>query len=97
MLPSFLREEARRDLQIAANWYEARQRGLGDVFLDEFLSCVDQVEELPQSGERIDADVRRMLLNRFPYAIFYTIEPTHIEVLGVLHCRRHPEIWRSRL
>ena len=36
------------------------------------------------------------MFRRFPYAIFYTVETRHIEVLSVLRCSRDPDIWRSR-
>jgi len=93
---AYLRPEARKDLRDAATWYEDRREGLGGDFIDEFLGCISRIEEHPESYELVDVDVRRAVLRRFPYAIFYVIEPGHIEVLSVLRCSRDPEIWRSR-
>ena len=95
-LDGFLRPHARRDLEAAAAWYEDRHEALGSEFIDEFLLCVDRIEGNPESFPLVDADVRRALLHRFPYAIYYSVEPTHIQVLGVLHCSQHPDSWRSR-
>lgn len=95
-LEAYLRPEAREDLRDAATWYEGRDDGLGSNFIDEFLACIARIEEYPESYQRVDAHIRRALLHRFPYAIFYSIEPTHIEVLGVLRCSQDPETWRPR-
>lgn len=95
-LTAFLRPGARQDLEAAASWYEDRREALGSDFIDEFLLCVDRIEGNPESYPPVDAEVRRALLHRFPYAIYYSVEPTHIQVLGILHCHQHPAGWRSR-
>jgi hypothetical protein len=53
-------------------------------------------ESNPESYPLVDAEVHRALLRRFPYAIYYTIETSHIQILGVLHCHQHPDSWRTR-
>ena len=95
-LETFLRGLAREDLQSAAAWYQQRRDGLGSEFIDEFLSCVDRIENNPELYPVVDADVRRALLRRFPYAIYYIVEPTHIQILGIYHCGQHPDTWRTR-
>jgi plasmid stabilization system protein ParE len=37
--------------------------------------------------------VRRMIVSRFPYAVFYRVEADRIVVLAVLHTARDPESW----
>ncbi|WP_267896728.1 hypothetical protein [Jiangella anatolica] len=39
------------------------------------------------------AGVRRAVLRRFPYAVFYELGES-LEVLRVIHTARHPEAWR---
>lgn len=95
-LEAFLRGPAREDLRSAAAWYQQRRDGLGSEFIDEFLACIDRIENKPELYPIIDADVRRALLRRFPYAIYYVVEPTHIQVLGIHHCGQHPDRWRTR-
>ncbi len=96
-LQAYLRPDAREDLRDAATWYEARLEGLGGVFIDEFLECISRIEENPASYQRVDGEIRRAVLRRFPYTMFYVVELTHIEVLSILRSRRAPEIWRSRV
>jgi plasmid stabilization system protein ParE len=40
--------------------------------------------------------VRRALVGRFPYAIYFRATPNEIVVLAVIHGRRHPRRWQSR-
>lgn len=96
-LEAYLRPDAREDLRDAAIWYENRLKGLGGAFIDEFLGCISRIEGNPGSYQRVDGEVRRAVLHRFPYAIFYVVDSAHIEVLSILRSSRAPEVWRSRV
>jgi plasmid stabilization system protein ParE len=41
-------------------------------------------------------EVRRAVVRRFPYAVFYKIEPQQVVVLAVFHSRRDPKSWQAR-
>jgi hypothetical protein len=45
----------------------------------------------------MEEDVRRCLVNRFPYGVLYSIESTEIFILAVMHLRRDPDYWKKRL
>jgi len=36
------------------------------------------------------------LLRRFPYCVFYILEPNEIVVLACMHGHRDPQLWRER-
>ena len=42
-------------------------------------------------------DIRRRLISRFPYAILYSDEGEILYILAVMHLRRDPNYWKSRL
>jgi plasmid stabilization system protein ParE len=44
----------------------------------------------------VDPTMRRALVRRFPYSIFYEIEPQQIIVYGVFHGARDPDAWKRR-
>jgi len=96
-LQAYLRPDAREDLRDAAIWYEARLEGLGGAFINEFLECISRIEDNPASYQRVDGEVCKAVLHRFPYTMFYVVELTHIEVLSILRSSRAPEIWRLRV
>jgi plasmid stabilization system protein ParE len=41
-------------------------------------------------------EVRRALLRRFPYAVFFKNHEEVVIVIAVLHMRRDPDAWKSR-
>ena len=91
-----LREEADEDLSAAASWYEQQRPGLGHAFLDEALTSLRRIVEQPQMSPIVHRDIRRALIHRFPFGIYYRIEPAHIVVIAVMHGSRHPRRWQIR-
>jgi plasmid stabilization system protein ParE len=51
------------------------------------------LEKFPEMFARVHGDVRRVIVSRFPYAVFYKIEADWIVVLAVLHTARDPKSW----
>jgi plasmid stabilization system protein ParE len=86
------------DLAEAAAFYESRSAGLGDDFLAEFRRTLEAIVSGPARWQLVDGGpVRRSLLSRFPYAVYYHEAPERLLVLTVTHGRRPPEAWRLRL
>jgi plasmid stabilization system protein ParE len=50
----------------------------------------------PELPATIYRDVRRALVRRFPYAIYYRVEPERIAVIAIHHGKRDPRHWQSR-
>jgi hypothetical protein len=38
--------------------------------------------------------VRRALLHRFPYSVYYLTEQEIVAVVAVVHQRRYPDTWK---
>ena len=91
-----LRVEARHDLVEGALFYEAQRKGLGDYFTDCLFGDLDRLE-----GETgIHATVcglHRKLSKKFPFAIYYRVEESVIDVVAILDCRRDPDAIAERL
>jgi plasmid stabilization system protein ParE len=86
------------DLADAASFYESRSSGLGEDFLAEVRWAVDQIVGAPERWPRVEGGaVRRYLLVRFPYAVFYNAGPDRVLILTVMHTRRHPDAWKQRV
>ena len=80
----------------AALYYEERVPLLGAEFLVEFDRAIIAVQHSPKTWRVIEHDIRRYLLPRFPFGIYYRIRADHIRILAVKHHSRHPEYWRGR-
>ena len=92
-----IRAEAEADLAEAFDWYDASRLGLGDEFLAEVDGVVERMIENPSRFATVYRHVRRALLRRFPYKVFYYVEADRVVVIGVVHAKRHPQVWQSRV
>lgn len=45
---------------------------------------------------RVYKNFHRALLNRFPYSVFYVIEPDVVLIVGVVHQARDESTWKKR-
>ena len=91
-----VRARAERDLQSGFEWYESQQPGLGNEFLAAVRERLKAVQQFPESGPVLYRDVRRVVVSRFPYVVFYVARPTLVSVLAVLHQARDPVVWPQR-
>ena len=91
-----IRPEAEEDLRQSFRWYEAQRSGLGKDFLMCVEAGLDAVRENPFQFPVLYKEVRRGLVRRFPFAVFYVVQERTVSVLAVLHCRRHPKTWQKR-
>ena len=91
-----LRPRAERDIQSAYEWYESQRAGLGHEFLAALRERLEAVRGHPESSPVIYRGIRRAVVSRFPYLIFYVARPERVAVLAVLHHARNPAVWPRR-
>lgn len=96
MNPPVIRPAAAADVEDAWRWYEARRGGLGDEFLDVVQASLESICAHPESAPLVRRDVRRRLLRRFPYGLFYKLIQGQVVVVACFHVKRSPRVWRSR-
>lgn len=82
--------EAERDLEIAADFYESQQSGLGSYFNDCLTADIESL--------RFDAGIhetyrgfQRSLSKRFPFSIYYILSDDCVDIYAVLDARQDPE------
>jgi len=80
-LPVVYRRKVGRDLAAAFGYYEQQTEGLGERFLAAVDSVFDAIERYPQMFAQVHGEVRRALVSRFPYAVFYRVESKRVVVL----------------
>jgi plasmid stabilization system protein ParE len=84
------------DVAAAYQWYENEQPGLGQEFLGRLRAVYDQIAAGPLHYQDLRAGIRRALLRRFPYAVYFAVEGDLVIVLAVLHASRDPAEWQRR-
>ena len=93
-----IRPAAEADIQEASDWYDGEERGVGVRFIDELRNTFARVRETPLQFPNIGRGIRRALLRRFPYAIYFVLRGERQSVvIAVLHQRRNPVAWKKRL
>ncbi|MCP4404277.1 MAG: type II toxin-antitoxin system RelE/ParE family toxin [bacterium] len=89
--------EAELDLQDVMQWYGNKRFGLDAEFMlciDEALSRITRNPNLYPVELR---DVRKVLVRRFPYVIYYITNAESIVILAVFHVKRNPIQWKLRI
>ena len=92
----FLTRAAELDITHAFLDYEEKRDGLGH----DFLLCVEdalaRIEKHPLHYQTVYKHLRRVLVRRFPYSVFYFEDDNKLIVTAVFHARSDPEAWDDR-
>lgn len=81
---------ALREIGEAQEWYESQSPGLGEEFIAAMELQLKRLEQAPLLYAEVIPGVRRALLPRFPYGLFYAVRNDLLHVLAVLHDARNP-------
>lgn len=90
-------DQAEEDLVDGYNFYEHQAPGLGAYFLDCIYSDVESLLLYAGIHRIVHGNYHRMLSERFPFAIYYTVSGDEIKIHAIIDCRRDPAWIRDRL
>ncbi|MGH8503707.1 MAG: type II toxin-antitoxin system RelE/ParE family toxin [Gammaproteobacteria bacterium] len=85
-IPVIIRPEAELDLAAAQIWYEAEREGLGLEFRAAVSHSIELIRSHALMFPTVLRTIRRALLIRFPYALFF--EPEEGLRAAYLACSR---------
>jgi plasmid stabilization system protein ParE len=92
-----LLREAEEEAILAFQELEEVQEGRGDAFDVDLAACLRQLAQFPQLGSLQTASLRRLLLRKFRYGIFYRVEGSRVIVAAILNLRLPPAEIERRL
>jgi plasmid stabilization system protein ParE len=92
-----VRRAAERDVVAAQIWYETQRSGLGTDFHFEVSQVLARLTDTPLIYPAIYRDVRRAVVHRFPYLLWYRVLDEKVTVLACTHTRQHPNKVISRV
>ena len=95
-LPVTFHRAASAEFIEASAWYETKRLGLALEFMAEIDRCVSLASEHPLRFAVVREDIRRIVVNHFPYSVYFRAEEHRIVVLAVFHGSRDPVIWLDR-
>ncbi len=90
-------EEALREADAAAAFYQDKQSGLGKRFLENLEDAASRIARSPYLYRKIEGNIRKCKLPHFPYAVIYRIRHESIEIIALMHLRQSPGYWKFRI
>jgi len=88
---------AEAEFREAVQHYNLQSEGLGYEFAAEVRRALSRIVRFPEAWSPLSPRTRRCRTNRFPYGIIYQLRGDKVLVVGVMHMRRQPGSWRTRL
>ncbi|MFA5834741.1 MAG: type II toxin-antitoxin system RelE/ParE family toxin [Bacteroidota bacterium] len=88
---------AEDELTVALEYYENISIRTAEHFIDDFHDCVERIRQFPTAWAPITTTLRRCLFKKFEYSIIYTITPSEIIIICVMHNKQKPDYWLSRI
>ncbi len=88
--------DAQAEFIEAAAYYETEVPGLGERFGDEVRRGIELLMNQPEIAPRIDAQLRRLVLTRFPYSLIFAVTSDAIQIIAIAHAHRRPGYWQLR-
>ena len=85
-----LRPELLDDLAEAFVWYEERAEGIGQALVRAFFAAIALATRQPTLHRNVHAEFRRVLLRRYPYWLYYTVEGDEVVFFLLYPARRDP-------
>ena len=91
------RKEALQDILSIISWYEHHREGLGDEFFISLEKSKHQLEQNPLQFIKKYKQIRKAIMSRFPYFIYYKIEKSsRVIVFAILHMKRSSKYVKGR-
>lgn len=91
-----LTKAAEDDLREAREWYGREAPNVAPDFRRQVRETHRHIGENPWQYPDAHRGVRRALVHRFPYAIFYRLQADVVQVIAITHQAREPDVWKRR-
>ena len=91
-----LSPDAVRHIRSAVRWYEDKQAILSLRFIAEIRHTLRRITAHPYEFPLVSEVVRRALLFRFPYSIYFKFDANGVIIIAVLHQRQSASLWMNR-
>jgi len=89
--------EALQEYIDAIHYYRKISPALANAFAAEVENSINQILLYPEAWQPIEVGVRRCLVRRLPFGIYYTVESSNSTTIqAVMHLSRKPGYWKER-
>ena len=81
---------AQAEISDIAEYLERQRLGFGRLFFEEIRRVEEFLRDNPGLYQLVNGPIRRAVLRRFPYGLFYIVEDERVLVLACFHLHRGP-------
>lgn len=96
MTPRFI-DACLAEIDEAVVWYAGQGPELPERILADLQDAVGKLAPFPQAFHMVSDPYRRVRRSKFPYALFFRVEPEEIVVVAFFHQHSDPRRWRNLL
>lgn len=89
--------EALEEYEDAIFFYGTRENGLDSRFQLIIEEAIKDICSLPEAWPFLLDEVRRRVVDVFPYSVIYVEETDYVLILAIMHDSRNPGYWLRRL
>jgi len=89
-------DEAEIDFDKSYEYYYKDNPKVADTFFKKINIGFENIKQNPNFYPIAYKDVRKYVVKKFPFVIYYRIIDSLIQVIAIFHTSRNPEIWNER-
>lgn len=90
-------DEAEIDLDESYEYYYDDSPKVADFFFQRISLSLEAIRSNPLLSPLVYKTIRKFVVKKFPFIIYYQIKETTIRVIAIFHTSRNPQIWNERL
>jgi len=79
------------ELETAARYIAKKSIEQAEILFEEFDRHIGLIEKMPGIGSKYKRGMRKFLLGKFPYYIYYIEKEKYISIRGIWHTSRGTE------
>ncbi len=87
---------AKSELDDAVAYYDLQLHGLGNRYKSEVKSTIKRIAVFPTAWVEVKPEIRKCIMHKFPYNIYYSLQDDAILILAIAHQHRKPDYWVDR-
>jgi toxin ParE2 len=88
---------AQQELDEAVEYHNRQVPELSNDLFEEVAAAARKLCDFPDLWPKVRNGIRRCRLKRFPYSLLYRAGREETAIIAVMHDRRRPSYWRSRI
>ncbi len=92
-----IHRSCKEEIAEAADFYSMTSFKLANDFLDEIDRIFALICEAPERWQSIENSLQKYVSQNFPYSVIYDARNSEITIVAVVHHRREPNYWKTRI